>query len=102
MVYILLATGFEEIEAIAPCDLLRRAGIPAAFVGVSGKTVAGSHGIPVTADLTLGELDLTALDMIVLPGGLEGVKNLAASREAISIRIIRAMPENTTVHSSAY
>ncbi len=83
MVYILLATGFEEIEAIAPCDLLRRAGIPAAFVGVSGKTVAGSHGIPVTADLTLGELDLTALDMIVLPGGLEGVKNLAASREAM-------------------
>ena len=85
MVYILLATGFEETEAIAPCDLLRRAGIPAALVGVSGKTVAGSHGISIAADLTLGEMDLTGLDMIVLPGGLGGVKHLAASREAMDV-----------------
>lgn len=83
MVYILLGTGFEEIEAIAPMDLLRRAHIPAAFVGVNGKTVVGSHGIAVEADIVLGEMDLTALDMIVLPGGLGGVASLRASREAL-------------------
>lgn len=76
MVYVLLGTGFEEMEAIAPIDLLRRAGIPTLTVGVDGKTVAGSHNISVTADITIGEMDLTDLDMIVLPGGLGGVSTV--------------------------
>lgn len=83
MVYILLGTGFEELEAIAPMDLLRRAKIPAAFVGVNGKTVVGSHGIAIEADMTLAQMDLTQLDMIVLPGGLGGVASLRASKEAM-------------------
>lgn len=83
MVYILLANGFEETEAVAPCDLLRRAGVETALVGVTGPTVTGSHGIAVNADLTLGQMDLTRMDMIVLPGGLTGVSNLTASREAM-------------------
>lgn len=83
MVYILLGTGFEEMEAIAPMDLLRRAKIPAAFVGVNGKTVVGSHGIAIEADMTLAQMDLTQLDMIVLPGGLGGVASLRASKEAM-------------------
>lgn len=83
MVYILLGTGFEEMEAIAPMDLLRRAHIPAAFVGVNGKTVVGSHGIAIEADMTLAQMDLTQLDMIVLPGGLGGVASLRASKEAM-------------------
>ena len=83
MVYILLGTGFEETEAIAPVDLLRRAGIPALTVGVSGKTVYGSHGIGVEADIELGETDLTQLEMIVLPGGLGGVNSVRASKEAL-------------------
>ncbi len=83
MVYMLLGTGFEETEAIAPLDLLRRAGVEVLTVGVNGKTVYGGHGIGVEADITLGEMDLTAMDMIVLPGGLGGVASVRASREAM-------------------
>lgn len=83
MVYMLLGTGFEETEAIAPLDLLRRAGISVATVGINGKVVYGSHGIGVEADLTLEEMDLTDLEMIVLPGGLGGVASIRASREAL-------------------
>ena len=83
MVYLLLGTGFEETEAIAPLDLLRRAGVDVCTVGVGGKTVYGSHKIGVVADLELGEMDLTNLDMIVLPGGLGGVASARASQAAL-------------------
>jgi len=83
MVYMLLGTGFEETEAIAPLDLMRRAGIDVMTVGVNGKTVYGSHGIGVEADITLEEMDLTSLDMIVLPGGLGGVTSVRASQAAM-------------------
>lgn len=85
MIYMLLGTGFEETEAVAPLDLLRRAGISVATVGVSGKTITGSHGIPVTADLEIGEVDLTAMEGVILPGGLGGVKSLRGSREALDL-----------------
>ena len=83
MVYVLLGTGFEETEAIAPIDLLRRAGVKVLTVGINGKTVFGGHGIGVEADITPEEMDLTDLDMIVLPGGLGGVASIRASREAM-------------------
>ena len=83
MVYILLGTGFEEVEAIAPLDLLRRAGIEAQTVGVTGKTVYGSHKIGVEADIMPEEMDLANMDMIVLPGGLGGVASARASRPAL-------------------
>ena len=83
MVYMLLGTGFEETEAIAPLDLLRRAGVQVLTVGVNGKTVCGGHGIGIEADITLPEMDLTALEMIVLPGGLGGVASVRASAEAM-------------------
>lgn len=84
MVYILLGTGFEETEAIAPLDLLRRAGISVLTVGINGKTVYGSHNIGVEADITLDEMDLTDLEMIVLPGGLGGVASCRASEQAMN------------------
>lgn len=84
MVYMLLGTGFEETEAIAPLDLLRRAGIPVLTVGVNGKTVYGGHKIGIEADITLDQLDLTDLQMIVLPGGLGGVASVSASPEAMA------------------
>lgn len=84
MVYILLGTGFEETEAIAPLDLLRRAGIDVLTVGINGKTVYGGHCIGIEADITLEEMDLTALDMIVLPGGLGGVASCRASEQAMN------------------
>ena len=84
MVYVLLGTGFEEVEAIAPIDLLRRAGIPVLTVGITGKVVYGGHNIGVEADITLDEMDLTDLEMIVLPGGLGGVKSARASEGALN------------------
>lgn len=84
MVYVLLGTGFEETEAIAPIDLLRRAGIKVLTVGINGKVVEGGHGIRLEADITLGEMDLTDMDMIVLPGGLGGVASIRASKEAMA------------------
>lgn len=83
MVYVLLGTGFEEIEAIAPLDLMRRAGIDVMTVGVNGKTVYGGQGIGIEADILLGEMDLTNMDMIVLPGGLGGVASVRASAPAM-------------------
>ncbi len=84
MVYILLGTGFEELEALTPLDLLRRAGIPVMTVGVNGKTVYGGHNIGVEADITIEQMDLTDLEMIVLPGGLGGVASVKASPAALA------------------
>ena len=84
MIYLLLGTGFEETEAIAPLDLLRRAGCNVLSVGVNGKTVYGGHGIGIDADITLDEMDLTNMEMIVLPGGLGGVASVRASEQAMN------------------
>ena len=83
MVYILLGTGFEEVEAITPLDLLRRAGVQVMTVGVNGETVVGGHGIAIQCDITLEEMDLTMMDMIVLPGGLGGVASIRACQAAM-------------------
>ncbi|HBJ19031.1 MAG TPA: DJ-1 family protein [Clostridiales bacterium] len=79
MIYVLLAEGFEEIEALTPVDMLRRAGYEVRTVGITGKTVTGAHGIPVVADLTADEAGTDGVRMVVLPGGMPGTKNLAAS-----------------------
>ena len=79
MVYVFLAEGFEEIEALTPVDVLRRAGIEAALVSISedgSKVVTGTHGIKVTADLTFDEACFDSCEMLVLPGGLPGAENL--------------------------
>ena len=83
MVYVLLGTGLEETEAIAPIDILRRADIPVLTVGLNGKTICGGHGIRVEADITVDEMDLTDLDMIVLPGGLGGVASIRGCQAAL-------------------
>ena len=82
MVAILLGTGFEEAEAMVPADLLRRAGIEVALVGLEGRQVSGSHGIPVIADTTLEELDRDTVDMLMLPGGLGGVEAISSNVHA--------------------
>lgn len=78
MVYILLAEGFEEVEALTPVDLLRRADIETKLVGVTGETVCGARGISVVTDLGMDEIDLSSADMLVLPGGMPGTTNLYA------------------------
>lgn len=84
MVYLFLADGFEEIEALTPADLLRRAGVTVTTVGVTGKIATGSHGISVTADVTAAEAQAMLKDgiapaMVILPGGMPGAKNLDES-----------------------
>ena len=87
MIYVFLANGFEEMEALSPVDLLRRAGHEVQTVGVTGKTVTGAHGIEVTCDITAGEMLLgNGLEMIVLPGGMPGTLNLEKS-EAVQTAV---------------
>ncbi len=79
---VLLADGFEEVEAITPVDLLRRAGIQVDVVGVSNRDVIGSHGIRLTTDITLDEMEDSKLpDVIILPGGMPGTTNLASDAD---------------------
>ncbi len=77
MIYCLLAEGFEEIEALTPVDVLRRAGFTVKTVGITGKTITGSHGIPVVADILPEEMT-EHIDMLILPGGMPGTRNLDA------------------------
>ena len=74
-VAVILADGFEEIEALTPVDVLRRANITCDMIGLTDQTVTGSHAIPVLADKVF-DGDLSAYDMIVLPGGLPGAHHL--------------------------
>ena len=79
MIYVLLADGFEEIEALTPVDMLRRAGCEVRTVGIGKKTITGAHGIPVCADLVSDEATADGVRMVILPGGMPGTKHLAAS-----------------------
>lgn len=80
MVYLFLANGFEEVEALAPLDLLRRAGVQVTTVGVGGDTVVGAHGIAVAADMPEVMFRDAKPEMVILPGGMPGASNLDASR----------------------
>lgn len=77
MIYVFLAEGFEEVEALTPVDLLRRCGKNVVIAGVGNRIVTGSHKIPVTADIEAKDIVLGSdLEMIVLPGGMPGTLNL--------------------------
>ena len=79
MVVVFLANGFEEVEALAPVDVMRRAGLTVKTAGVTGMEVTGSHGITVKADLAAEDVDPSQVEAMVLPGGLPGTPNLEAS-----------------------
>ncbi len=76
MLYMFLAEGFEETEAIGSLDVIRRAGIEIKTVGVTGETVAGSHGIEIKADIMPEMIELDNIDGVILPGGMPGTTNL--------------------------
>ena len=82
MVYIFLADGFEEIEALGTLDLIRRAGIEALSVSITDDVyVRGSHGITVKADITMDACTDEKPDGVILPGGMPGAENLLNSKE---------------------
>ena len=79
MIYVFLATGFEDIEAIAPVDIMRRAGLKVQTVSITGeRVVMSAHGVGITSDILLQEVDFGKAEMLVLPGGLPGSTNLDA------------------------
>lgn len=83
MVYIILGKGFEPVEAVAPCDILRRGGVEVQFAGIGGRRIEAGHGIVVEADCTVEEMDLSKADMVVLPGGLGGVQSILGCETAL-------------------
>jgi len=85
MVYVFLAEGFEELEALAPVDILRRNKIDVKTVGVTGKTVVSSHGVPVVCDIEIKDAKKNNnIEAVVLPGGMPGTINLENSKEVQS------------------
>lgn len=79
MIYVFLAQGFEETEALAPVDILRRCELDVVTVGVGGEEITGSHQITVKADITDSEVTTDNLEAVVLPGGMPGTLNLEKS-----------------------
>ncbi|MCH5185080.1 MAG: DJ-1/PfpI family protein [Oscillospiraceae bacterium] len=84
MVYLLLMDGFEEIEALATVDVLRRGGVEVCTAGLGGKVLTGAHDITVHADITLEEINKDDMSMLILPGGA-GHVNLDNSPEVHSL-----------------
>ena len=87
-IFVFLADGFEEIEALTPVDILRRAGLSVKTVSVMDEqVVAGAHGVPVLADVMFDEINAEDAEMILLPGGLPGATNLDA-HQGLSLMIL--------------
>jgi len=96
-VYLFLADGFEEIEAIAPIDILRRANIDVTTVSISNqKSVRGSHNIVVSADRLFSETDFSDNDLLYLPGGMIGTKNLDA-HEGLKSLLLKQASEDKNI-----
>lgn len=86
MYYILLADGFEEIEALTQTDVLRRSGVDVMNVGLSGEEVTGAHNITVKCDITIDEaVKKNDAEGVILPGGMPGTLNIAASIPATAL-----------------
>lgn len=92
MIIVLLAEGFEEIEALTPVDMLRRAECEVYTVGIASREVTGAHGIKVVADKSYDEVDLSLVDFAIFPGGMPGSLNLDASE--FTDKVIGAVTEN--------
>lgn len=85
MVYIIIGAGFEEIEALTVCDILRRGGVEASLAGVGGRTIKGGHGIEIFTDLEATDIKIEKAKMLIIPGGLGGVESIENSSECSEI-----------------
>jgi len=84
-VCILLADGFEEVEAIYPADIFKRLGINVIMAGIENNIIRGTHDIKIETPYTLNDIDVTSFDALVLPGGLPGTINLRDSQKVIEL-----------------
>lgn len=84
MIYVLLADGFEEIEALTPIDILRRCGAEVLTAGVLGKSVCGSHNITVEADILIDDVKKEDMSCLIVPGG-PGYTNIEESEKAVEL-----------------
>lgn len=84
-VLVILAEGFEEIEAVTPVDVLRRLGVPVVVAGLNSLDVFGSHGICVETECSLINVDASEFNMVILPGGMPGSKHLKDSDEVVAL-----------------
>ncbi|MCI8478402.1 MAG: DJ-1/PfpI family protein [Oscillospiraceae bacterium] len=85
MVVMLLGSGFEESEAVVPLDLLLRSGVEAVTAGLDGRQVVSSHGLSVTADTELRQIEPQKVELLILPGGLGGVNAISACPAALEL-----------------
>ncbi len=95
MIAVFLADGFEEIEALATVDILRRAALPVSTVGIGTAVPVGAHGMPIQTDLTEETLNISVLTAVVLPGGMPGTLHLEKSltvQSAIAYAVDKRLP----------
>jgi 4-methyl-5(b-hydroxyethyl)-thiazole monophosphate biosynthesis len=86
MIYILLGKGFEEIEAVTCCDILRRGGVPVCFAAVGDEeSVCGAHGISIAAEAAAGNISPEKNSVFVVPGGMGGVNSIKSDKTAMSL-----------------
>lgn len=96
MVYVFLANGFEEMEALCTVDILRRAGLSVTTVGVGGTQVVGTHNITVQADIAETAVNLQEIEAVILPGGMPGAVHLEQS-QTVQAFLDRAVEENAYI-----
>ncbi len=96
MVYVFLADGFEECEALAPVDILRRGGIEVTTVGVGSRSITGAHGITVMCDCDTGSIPERDITAVILPGGMPGTLNLEKN-ETVMEYVKTAAKENRII-----
>lgn len=97
-----LAEGFEEIEAVAIVDVLRRAEVEVVVAGLTARRVVGAHGMALEADALLAEVDATTFDMLVLPGGMPGTVNLLEDERVLAaVRELHARGRTTAALCAA-
>ena len=98
MIYILLAEGFEEVEAIAPIDIMRRNGLDVVLAGVDGEEICGAHSIKIATDINAENIKIEDVEGIILPGGMPGTLNLQKN-ETVN-KLIKYCAENELLIAS--
>ena len=94
-VLLILADGFEEIEALGTADVLRRLGMNVVLASLNADTVTGAHGMKIIADTSLAEVVNNSFDAVILPGGMPGAANLDADANVDAV--LRKAAENDSV-----